>query len=97
MSGGTALDPQTAPAFPIAAQPLLLDAQLRKNLRHATGIIQGKRARVVAEMPDWEALREAGRLIRQHTVEHLDVYLEQFEENCIRAACTAALGQGHVH
>ena len=88
MSGGTALDPQTAPAFPIAAQPLLLDAQLRKNLRHATGIIQGKRARVVAEMPDWEALREAGRLIRQHTVEHLDVYLEQFEENCIRAGGT---------
>ena len=85
MSGGTALDPKTAPTFQIAAKSLLGDAQLRKNVRHATEVIQTKRGRVVSEMPDWQELREAGRRIREHTMEHLDVYLEQFEENCTRA------------
>ncbi len=37
------------------------------------------------EMPDWQALREAGKQIRQHTMENLDFYLEEFEANCTRA------------
>jgi L-lactate dehydrogenase complex protein LldF len=36
-------------------------------------------------MPDWQELREAGRQIRQHTMENLDFYLEEFEANCTRA------------
>jgi L-lactate dehydrogenase complex protein LldF len=58
------------------------DTQLRKNVRHATDVIQSKRARVVAEMPDWQALRESGKQIRQHTMANLDFYLEEFERNC---------------
>jgi len=84
MSTGTALDPRTAPPFPIAAARSLEDSQLRKNVRHATDVIQGKRARVVSEMPDWEALRISGEAIRRHTMKHLDEYLRQFEENCAR-------------
>jgi L-lactate dehydrogenase complex protein LldF len=87
-SGG--LDPRTAPAFQVAAYTLLGDAQLRKNVRHATTVIQTKRGRVVAEMPDWEELREAGKQLRSHTMRHLDFYLEEFERNC-----TAAGGQVH--
>jgi L-lactate dehydrogenase complex protein LldF len=82
---GTALDPKTAPTFPMAAKTALGDVQLRRNVRHATDVIQAKRARVVGEMPDWQELREAGRQIRQHTMEHLDFYLEDFEANCTRA------------
>lgn len=82
---GVALDPKTSPVFPMAAKAALGDTQMRKNVRHATDVIQTKRARVVGEMPDWQQLREAGRQIRQHTMEHLDFYLEQFEENCTRA------------
>src|ERR1700722_13094408 len=82
---GSVLDPKTAPPFPIAAKVALGDAQLRKNVRHATDVIQAKRARVVAEMPDWQELREAGKQIRQHTMENLDFYLEEFEANCTRA------------
>jgi len=78
------------PDFPTAALPLLHDAQLRRNVRHATDVIQGKRFRVVSEMPDWQQLRDAGQSIRQHTMEHLDFYLEQFEREC-----TAAVGQIH--
>src|SRR5882757_7188192 len=82
---GVALDPRTAPAFPMAAKTALGDVQLRKNVRHATDVIQAKRARVVGEMPDWQELREAGKQIRQHTMENLDFYLEEFEANCTRA------------
>src|ERR1700678_306249 len=80
-----ALDPKTAPTFPMAAHALLGDAQLRKNVRHATNVIQAKRQRVVDEMPDWQQLREAGKQIRRHTMRHLDFYLEQFERNCTAA------------
>jgi L-lactate dehydrogenase complex protein LldF len=87
---GPALDPTTSPAFPIAALKLLGDTQMRKNVRHATEVIQAKRAKVVAEMPDWQQLRESGKRLREHTMQHLDVYLEQFEANCTAAG-------GHVH
>jgi L-lactate dehydrogenase complex protein LldF len=79
------LDPKTAPTFPMAARTAMGDTQLRQNVRHATDVIQAKRARVVAEMPDWQELREAGKQIRQHTMEHLDYYLQEFETNCTRA------------
>jgi L-lactate dehydrogenase complex protein LldF len=82
---GVALDPTTAPVFPMAAKAAMGDTQLRKNVRHATEVIQAKRARVVGEMPDWQQLREAGKQIRQHTMENLDFYLEEFERNCTRA------------
>ncbi len=84
MSAGP-LDPKTAPTFPMAAKAAMGDSQLRRNVRHATDVIQAKRARVVDEMPDWQALREAGKQIRQHTMQYLDFYLEQFEANCTRA------------
>src|SRR5215469_8384858 len=88
MSGGgelQVLDPTTSPAFPIAAKAMLRDTQLRKNVRHATEVIQNKRARVVSELPDWQQLREAGRQIRTHTMANLDFYLEEFERNCTKA------------
>ncbi len=89
-SFGAVLDPKTSPTFPIAARATLEDTQLRKNVRHATEVIQNKRARVVGEMPDWQQLRESGKQIRQHTMDNLDFYLEEFERNC-----TAAGGQVH--
>jgi L-lactate dehydrogenase complex protein LldF len=82
---GVMLDPKTAPTFPMAARAAMGDTQLRKNVRHATDVIQTKRARVVGEMPDWQQLRETGKQIRQHTMAHLDYYLQEFEANCTRA------------
>jgi L-lactate dehydrogenase complex protein LldF len=76
--------------FPEAARDLLENSQTRKNVQHATNVIQAKRDKVVAELSDWEDLREAGAQIRAHALRHLDHYLTQFEENCTRAG-------GHVH
>ncbi len=75
-------------SFPEAAKELLADSQIRRNVRHATDVIQAKRNRVVGELPDWEALREAGSAIRAHALEHLDEYLAEFERNCTRAGGT---------
>jgi L-lactate dehydrogenase complex protein LldF len=66
--------------FPVAARAALADTQLRRNLGKATRTIRAKRAAVVAELPDWEELRAAGEAIKQHTIAHLDRYLEQLED-----------------
>lgn len=84
------LDPATSPAFPKAAKKSLGDQQLRRNVRHATDVIQAKRKRMVEERDDWQDLRESGSQIRQHTLRYLDQYLEEFERNCTEAG-------GHVH
>ena len=78
------------PAFPQAAAAAVDDAQLRHNLKKATHTIRTKRANVVGELPDWAELRAAGKAIKEHTLRHLDTYLERLE-----AAVTAAGGQVH--
>ena len=42
-------------SFQSAARVTLADAQLRRNIGKATGLIRAKRERAVAELPDWEA------------------------------------------
>src|SRR5262249_44670339 len=44
-----------------------------------------KRRAVVAELPDWEELREAGRAIKERVLRHLDVYLLDLEAAVVRA------------
>ncbi|MFK0225166.1 LutB/LldF family L-lactate oxidation iron-sulfur protein [Streptomyces sp. NPDC090303] len=76
------------PAFPEAAREAVGDPTLRANLRHATHTIRDKRARAVAELDDWAALREAGRRIKDQTLRHLDTYLLQLEESVTAAGGT---------
>jgi L-lactate dehydrogenase complex protein LldF len=90
MSTHPQLDPTLAPPFPQAALPMLRNPQLRKNVAHATDVIQAKRAKLVAEKTDWQQLRSAASAIRAHALENLGFYLEQFETRC-----TAAGGQVH--
>jgi L-lactate dehydrogenase complex protein LldF len=76
--------------FPEAARVALLDSQLRRNLGNATTTIRAKRARVVGEVPDWEALRDAGAAIKARAMATLPEQLERLE------ASVAAAG-GTVH
>ncbi len=82
------LDPALAPPFPVAALPMLRNPQLRKNVAHATDVIQAKRARLVAEKTDWQALRASASRIRDEALQNLGAYLEQFEERCTAAGGT---------
>jgi len=71
--------PKALPMFPQAARTALSNSQLRRNLGKATTTIRAKRAAVVSELPDWEALRSAGSSIKARTMRHLDEYLLQLE------------------
>jgi L-lactate dehydrogenase complex protein LldF len=74
--------------FPKAARGALADSQLRRNIGHATSTIRAKRARVVGEVDDWEALRDAGAEIKERTLRHLDVHVERLEEAVTQAGGT---------
>lgn len=74
------LDPRTASPFPAAAKIDLRDTQLRRNVARATDTIQRKRAALVEEKTDWQALRDAGAAIRREALTNLDRYLLEFEE-----------------
>ena len=76
--------------FPAAAKLTLGNQQLRRNLGMATRTIRDRRAQVVAERPDWEELREAGRALKARVLRHLDDYLVEFETAVEQAG-------GHVH
>ncbi|HEY4993592.1 MAG TPA: LutB/LldF family L-lactate oxidation iron-sulfur protein [Nakamurella sp.] len=67
--------------FPKAAKKELGNRQLRRNLAHATSTIRAKRALVVDEMPDWEALRDTGSAIKTDVLARLPELLEELEAN----------------
>jgi L-lactate dehydrogenase complex protein LldF len=71
--------------FPEAARHALADTQLRHNIGHATHAIRAKRAQAVAELPDWEELREAGRALKERALRHLDEHLLELEAAVGRA------------
>ena len=66
-----------------------------QNLQRALGImVQSgfplRRRQAVARLPEFEALRDIGRAIKEHTLAHLDFYLELYEQNVVAAG-------GEVH
>jgi L-lactate dehydrogenase complex protein LldF len=79
----------TSPAFKDNARAALADAQLQRALSKGLGFVE--RRRLAAErLPEFEALRDAARDIKNHTLAHLDLYLEAYE-----ARVTAAGGKLH--
>lgn len=68
-------------SFPDAARAALANDQLRRNLGNATSTIRAKRARVVGEVPDWEALRDAGSALKTDVMARLPELLETLERN----------------
>jgi L-lactate dehydrogenase complex protein LldF len=80
-----AFSPGPTPTFEQSARESLSDSQLRRNLGKATQTIRRKRAIAVEEMPDWEELREAGRVLKERVLRHLDTYLLQLEDSVTRA------------
>ena len=76
--------------FPKYAKEELKNEQLRSNLRFVTHAIRNKRARVTAELPDWQDLRNTGEGVKNYVLANLPELLEQFERNFTAAG-------GHVH
>lgn len=76
--------------FPKYAKEELKNEQLRANLRFVTHAIRNKRAKVTAEVPDWQDLRNTGESVKNYVLANLPELLEQFERNFTAAG-------GHVH
>jgi L-lactate dehydrogenase complex protein LldF len=80
----------TSREFVANARAGLADDSLQRALGLArTGFPRSRRL-AVERLPEFEALRDCARSIKNHTLEHLDFYLEIYEEN------VAASG-GRVH
>lgn len=80
----------TSPKFKENAHQALGDAQLQKALGNVRQGFIDKRVHAAERLPEFEALRDSARDIKNHTLAHLDLYLERYEQ-----AVTAA--GGHVH
>ena len=63
----------------------LADANLQAALRKLQSNFVRGRADRVAELDNFEAIREAGAAIREHALQHLDLYLAEFERNATAA------------
>lgn len=80
----------TSPAFKANVHAALNDAQLMKAMANIeTGLVIDRQA-VVDALPEFEALRDAARDIKNHTLAHLDLYLEAYEKKVIETG-------GQVH
>ncbi len=80
----------TSSAFKSNAARELKNADLQTALGKARGHFIDGRQTAVDRLPEFDALRDRGRDIKNHVIEHLDFYLETFEENVRKAG-------GHVH
>ncbi|MFZ4533545.1 MAG: LUD domain-containing protein, partial [Alsobacter sp.] len=80
----------TSPRFRENAHEALGDAQLQRALGNVRQGFIDKRAAVAAKLPEFEALRDSARDIKNHALEHLDLYLERYERKLTEAG-------GQVH
>ena len=69
----------TSRNFEAAAQAGLANHNLQRALGLARTGFPLRRRLAVERMPEFEALRETGRSIKDHTLQHLDFYLELYE------------------
>jgi len=75
----------TSPTFKQNARGALADTQLQKALGNVRSGFIDKRAKAVGDLPEFEQLRENGRAIKNHVLDHLDLYLEAYEKKVIEA------------
>jgi L-lactate dehydrogenase complex protein LldF len=80
----------TSPQFKDNAHRALQDEQLQKAMGNVRQGFIDKRAVVAAKLPEFEALRDSARDIKNHTLAHIDLYLETYEKKVTAAG-------GHVH
>jgi L-lactate dehydrogenase complex protein LldF len=80
----------TPDTFKDNARAALADAQLQRALAGLPTGLVAQRTAARARLPEFEALRDIGREIKDHTLAHLDLYLEEYERNATAAGA-------HVH
>ena len=82
--------PMTTDRFRENARSALADQQLQAVLARFSHGFPVKRAQAIARLPEFDALRDAARDIKNHVLENLGPYLEAFEAGVIASG-------GQVH
>lgn len=77
-------------SFKSNAKNALGDKQLRRALDTLEGGFVASRAKVRAQLPEFDQLRDQAKEIKDHVLEHLDLYLEAYEEKVLASG-------GQVH
>src|SRR5262249_44741074 len=80
----------TSPRFKRNVAEALADAQLQQALKFVEVNFIARRREVADRLPEFDALRDSARDIKDHTLRHLDLYLEAFQQRVEAAG-------GHVH
>src|SRR5437763_14084134 len=80
----------TSHSFPENARAGLANPVLQTALGLARTGFPLRRQQAIERLPEFEALREEGRAIKDHTLQHLEFYLELYGKNV-----TSAGGQVH--
>ncbi len=80
----------TSPAFKENARAALNNTQLQRALGNVEQGFIAKRSLAADALPEFDALRDNARDIKNHSLEHLDLYLEAYEAKVIETG-------GHVH
>ncbi|MFO1115010.1 MAG: LutB/LldF family L-lactate oxidation iron-sulfur protein [Beijerinckiaceae bacterium] len=80
----------TTPQFKDNAHKALHDPQLQEAMGKLRVGFTASRAAAMAKLPEFEALRDSARDIKNHTLAHLDLYLEAYEKRVTESG-------GHVH
>ena len=77
-------------SFKKAASNALADGELQRALQNVKTGFVAKRAAAKAKLPEFDALRTEARAIKDHTLTHLDLYLEAYESKVVESG-------GQVH
>ncbi len=80
----------TSPRFKQNATRALGDAQLQRALGNVKNGFIDKRQKAADRLPEFDALRDSARDIKNHTLANLDLYMERYEEKVLASG-------GHVH
>jgi L-lactate dehydrogenase complex protein LldF len=80
----------TSSQFKQNAHAALADAALQDSLKILETNFVARRRQVADKLPEFDALRDAARDIKNHTLAHLDLYLEEYERRVVAQG-------GHVH
>ncbi len=80
----------TTKQFKANATAALADANIQHAMRSTGAGFVGKRAKARDALPEFDALRDAARDMKNHVLAHLDLYLERYEAKVVESG-------GQVH
>jgi L-lactate dehydrogenase complex protein LldF len=81
---------QHASEFPANVKRAIADSQLQWAMTETGPRFIEKRAKARANLPEFDALRDEARDIKDHVLAHLDLYLERYEAKVVETG-------GHVY